>query len=43
MEQKLIEALAELVAAIEKSELGWNGIDAFPEDFYPFLEGVDNA
>lgn len=31
------EALIKLIEAIENSELGWNGIDAFPEDFYELL------
>jgi len=29
----LLDALQNLVAAIEDSAAGWNGIDAYPEDF----------
>lgn len=37
MEDKLREALAKLIAAIEDSDAGWNGIDAFPEDYQSLI------
>ena len=33
MEKELRAALLALIYAIENSDAGWNGIDAFPEDF----------
>ena len=38
--KKLIQALVNLIDAIESSEHGWNGIDAFPEDYYSLLDQV---
>ena len=38
MEKELRAALLALIYAIENSDAGWNGIDAFPEDFYPLLK-----